>query len=153
MFATQMCPRVTLVLSLVLVWFASPGAEIRAAPQDTSDKAKEIKAVLQERLEVRYKIVDILMVGNKGGIGVNINLLMDAGRDVLKATLELEDSPETRVAALKKCLRLTEEIAAIADVRRKAGTGTQVEVLQATAIMLETRIELLREEIKVKPAK
>jgi hypothetical protein len=79
---------------------------------------------------------------------VDIGRVFQAERDLLKATVDLDETPEKRLAALEKVQDLAKKIVTIAKARFDSGRGTEADLLQATAVFLEARIDLLREELK-----
>ena len=74
--------------------------------------------------------------------------LAQAQRDALKACVDLYDSSKERIAALRKFLEAVTQMYDMTDAMFKAGQVTKVAAHQARAIVLEVRIELLREELK-----
>jgi outer membrane protein TolC len=112
-----------------------------------SDKNAEIKKLLKERYDELTKAVDILT--NQYGQGtVEFETLAHAQRDALKAGVDLADSPNKRIAAIRKLLEAETQAYDITERLFKAGRVTIIAVYQARAIVLEGRIELLREELK-----
>jgi hypothetical protein len=144
-----------IVVLLLVGWFCAAGVA-RAQPKETSktaaDKTAEIKTLLKERRDTLQKVVERL-VAQFQNVRVDFRSLAQAERELLRATLEVDDGPEARLAALRKYHESSEAVFKFAEGQLKVGTVNQVEVLQAKAIMLEAKIELLREELKAKPRK
>ena len=150
------CVRIALFLGSLLAYpliiEATAQAQSAPKPQGSPDKAAEIKILLKERQETLKKVVDALVAQYQAGI-VDFQSVFHAERDLLRATLDLDDSPETRMAALREQLKMAENFAKLAEARFERGGVTQVDVLRAKAGVLEARIELVREELKAKPSK
>jgi outer membrane protein TolC len=127
-------------------------AQPEPKPQSSPDKAAEIKVLLKDRRETVKRVVVILLIQYKGGL-VNLQSVFQAERDLLRATLDLEDSPEAHMEAIRAQLKMADDFAKIAEKRFKNGNVSEVDVLRAREGVLEARIELLREELKAKPSK
>lgn len=145
------------VLVTVLGWFlcTRPAAQAQSKPpaREQPDKAAEIKKLLRERHAALQEVVRLLMAQYRAG-AVGFGRIAQAERDLLKATLDLSDDSKERRAALGEVQKIAAAIVQLTEARFKAGTGaTQADVLQARTVVLEVRIELLREELKAKPRK
>jgi hypothetical protein len=127
-------------------------AQSEATPKTVADKTAEIKILLKERRDTLQKVVESLVAPFQN-VRIDFRSLAQAERDLLRATLEVEDGPETRLAALRKYHEIAEAVLKYAERQFKVGTVSQVDVLQAKAGVLEAKIELLREELKAKPGK
>jgi outer membrane protein TolC len=101
----------------------------------------------QERCAVLERAVRLLIRQYQNGT-VDFPRLAKAELDAIKATLDLDGGPEQRRATLKKCEKTAQEILEIVQARRKAGTTSEIDVLEAMAILLEARIEVLRDELQ-----
>jgi outer membrane protein TolC len=123
-----------------------------ATPQKDKDKAAEIKTLLKERRETLQTIVDSYLDLLKTGRG-SFEPVLQAKREALRATLEIDEAPEVRLAALKDYLETAKASLNLAEDGFKLRRISVVEVLKAKAIMLEAQIELLREESKTKQGK
>jgi outer membrane protein TolC len=140
----------------VLGCLLDTGPAVQAHPEpparEEPDKAAEIKKLLQERVETLQETVKLLTAQYQAGI-VDIGRVLQAQRDLLKATIEFSDMPQERITALRKFLKVAEVLAQTTEAMFKAGStgSSKVDVLQARAFLLEARIELLREELKAKP--
>jgi outer membrane protein TolC len=141
---------------VVFAYFLITGGIARAQseqkPPDSPDKATEIKNLLKERRELLKTILDLLVAQAQRG-AVNLQSLYQAQRDLLQATLDIANSPEGRIAALKDQLKMAEDFAKFAQDAFERGTTSKVEALRAKTVVLEARIELLREESKAKTGK
>ena len=71
----------------------------------------------------------------------------------LKATLDLPQPLEKRLAALQKSRELAEATVKVAEAQFDVGKASKADVLEAQAALLEARIELLREQGKARPRK
>src|SRR5262249_40530241 len=136
-----------LVFILSLVWILCAGAAIqaqpKAEPKGGSDKAAEIKTLLHQRHELLTKVVARIMDQYKLG-AVDFTKVAQAERDLLRATLELEESPEKKLAALRQHQKTAKGIVELAETRFKAGSIGEVDLLQSKVVLLEVQIELLR---------
>jgi outer membrane protein TolC len=147
-----------LFLISVLSCFLSTGPAVQAHPEtpvpEEPDKAAEIKKLLQERVETLQETVKVLTAQYRAGIG-DIGRVLQAQRDLLRATIELSDKPQERITALGNLLKVAEVLVKTTEAMLKAGSAgsSKVDVLQARAFLLEAWIELLREELKAKPRK
>jgi outer membrane protein TolC len=123
-----------------------------AAGANKDDKAEEINRLLVERHKTLRAVADMLMAQFKDG-KVGFERLAEAQRAVLRAALDLPQSPEKRLATLRELRDLADATRRAVEARFKVGKVSQVDVLEAEAALLEARIELLREEAKAKPRK
>ena len=158
MFLVQPCNRVRLgflFLSLQ-VWLLCAGAtapaQSKPQSQEGSDKAAEIKKLLKERCDLLEEVVAVLSEQYKAGT-VDFSKVAQAVLEALRATLDVVDGPEKRVTVLQQHQKIVEVIVQSSEARFKAGLCGRVELLQAKALLLEVRIELLREQQKAKPHK
>jgi outer membrane protein TolC len=144
------------LLVAVLGWFLCQGATLAAQPkpdaQKETDKAAEIKKLLKQRRELLQAMVKVLTAQYQLG-AIDPERVFRAERDLIKADTELADTPAERTAKLKESLKLAESFVDLIEKRVKVGGATQVDLLQGRAILLEVRIELLRDEPKAKPGK
>ncbi len=115
----------------------------RQAPATAADKSTEIRKLLQERYATLTELLPLLTRSYREGT-VDFSILAMAERDALKATLDNYESPKERVVTLHKLLEFAAQLHAMTDAHFKVGKNTIATVLQARAIMLEVRIELLR---------
>jgi hypothetical protein len=141
---------------LLLIWFFYPGtggqAQTKPDPKKGREKAAEIKTLLKERHKLLNMVVAHFMDQYKVGI-VDFTQIAPAQRDLLRATLELEEDDEKRVGLLQQGERTAKEFVKIAEARFKLGARTEVDLLQAKVVLLEIQIELLRANAKVEPRK
>lgn len=135
------------LLGCCLFLGATANGQQKPPPKEASDRAAEIKALLKERQNTLSKLVAQLRAQYQAGT-VDLSRVVQAERDFLKATVDLDDNPEKRLAALRKALETVKQIAQIAEAKSKAGIVGPADVLQARAVLLEVRIELLRQELK-----
>jgi hypothetical protein len=121
-------------------------------PGKGADKSAEIKKILNERHQLMWQLLrEEIQLANE--VKYDFSNVGTAQREALRATLDLEQSPEKRVNLLKELKESAERVVKMAENRMKAGVGRQVDVLRSRAILLEIRVELLREEQKAKAAK
>jgi outer membrane protein TolC len=140
------------VFAYFLIVVETAWAQPDQKPPASSDKATEIKNLLKERRELRKTILNLLVAQAQSG-AVNLQSVYQAQRDLLQATLDIADSPEGRIAALKDQLKSAEALAKFVQEAFTRGTTSKVETLRANTEVLEARIELLREESKAKTGK
>lgn len=121
-------------------------------PTGASEKAAKIKSMQKERLEVLSEAVQFSIAQYREG-KISFTTVAQIERDVFKATIDLHESPEERMAALRNLQAVVVHIYHIAETRYKTGNTTKIDVNQAKAVMLEVQIEVLREELKAKAQK
>ena len=112
----------------------------------------EIKALLKDRHNLLEKVVDVHTKEFQSG-KVPFSVLAQAERDALRVTLDLDEGPEKRTATLEKLLKNAEGVVNVAEAAVKWARGSEVDLLQAKAMVLELRLELLRNEQKAKSRK
>jgi hypothetical protein len=134
---------------LLVLAVAATGA---SAAGEKDDNAAEIKRLLVERQQTLRAAADVLMIQYKRG-QADFQRVAHAQRAFLRATLDLPQSPEKRLAALQESRDLADATVKVAEARFKVGTATKADVLEAQAALLEARIELLREQAKARPRK
>jgi hypothetical protein len=125
-------------------------AQAQSKPQDDPKKGAEIKALLKERQALLKKVLTHMQARYAVG-AADFSMVAQAELDALKATLDVVEDPKERIAALQQHQKTAKEIVQLAEEKFKVGASTEVDVLQAKAILLAARIELLREEQKTKP--
>jgi outer membrane protein TolC len=145
-----------LIFIVLLIWFLAPGAAAQAQrepePKEASDKAAETRTLLKERHTLLTKIVAHVTARYQAG-ATDFTGVAQAQRDLLRATLELEEDLEKRIALLQGNEKTAKEAVEVADRKYKSGQSPEVDVLQAKVVLLEVQIELLREKAKLKPRK
>jgi hypothetical protein len=114
------------------------------------DKEAELKALLKERSELLSKSVKGLAQRYRSGYA-SYEELARVQREALKAALDLAEGPKSRLALLRELRGAAEGASKVAEARFEAGIGTEDQALQARAMLLETRAEILKEEAKTKP--
>jgi hypothetical protein len=115
-------------------------------------KPEDLNRLLVARHEVLQQTVKVALAQYKAGI-VDFTRVVQAERGLLNAGLELPQPPEKRLAALRDFRDLAKNTLEITQARRKAGTVTDLDVLEAEALLLEAEIALLREQAKARPGK
>ena len=105
-----------LAFTVSLIWFLCTGAAIQAQPKPEpkgdSDKPAKIKTLLKERHDLLTQVAAKVIEQYKAGT-VEFAKIAQAERDLLRATLELEESPEKRLAALRQHQKTAEGIVEI----------------------------------------
>jgi hypothetical protein len=76
------------------------GATVQAQSKEASDKAAEIRTLLRERRDLLVKGVAMLTAQYQQGT-VDFNTIAQSERDLLRATLDLDEGPEKRTAAIQ----------------------------------------------------
>jgi hypothetical protein len=141
-----------LCLVMLLSWLPCCAAAEEKPVQKANDKAAEIKALLKERQETLAKLSEILLAQYREG-AIDFRRVAGAQRDALRAAADLEQTQQERLTSLRKVQDLANTVFQIAKDKFKSGSGTESEVLQAKAMLLEAKIEVLREERNAKPDK
>ena len=118
-------------------------------PVHAQDKEVELKQLLTQRRDSLDKLFNLLFDQIWIG-GGEMTPVLQAQRDLLNANLELCSTHEQRIVVLQKA---TDKAAKLAKRWETEFTGNIIEVEQSKAASLQIRIELLREELKVKPTK
>jgi outer membrane protein TolC len=156
MFITQSRDGTRLVILLISLFgcIACTGAAAQAQskPKDADDKKAEIKTLLKERCELLEKVVEQLTAQYQAGT-IRFSEVAQAEREALKASLDVEEDSEKRLATLQKLRKNAEGIVEVAEALSKKGLITEVDVLHAKAVLLEVRIEVLQAEQKAKERK
>jgi len=127
-------------------------AQAQPQPKDPEDKTAEFKSLLKERRDVLEMAEAVATAQYKSGV-IPFSVLAQAERDLLKVTLDIEEDSAKRQIAFDKLQKNAERALQITEANYKAGLVTQLEVLQAKALLLEFRAELLRDEQKARPSK
>ena len=124
-------------------------AEAQKSPtQKSNDLKAELKALRKERQAALAKLVNMAERQYASG-RLDFGRFAQAQRELVKATIELEERPEIRIAELEKAHELAKQVEKIAKGRFDAGArDSEMEHPHATAVLLETRIELLLEKLK-----
>jgi hypothetical protein len=134
------------------LWIAAQPRLVAPAPenkpQHAVDKTAEIEVLIKDRCDLLEKVVAILTDLYKAGLAHDFSELGKAQRDALRATLDLNESPEKRKAALENLQNIADHAVKIAESRRQANLASELEVFQAKAILLEVRVEILRGDQK-----
>jgi outer membrane protein TolC len=134
---------------LLVLAVAGTGA---SAAGDKDDKAAEIKRLLVERQKTLRAAADVVMAQYKSG-QADFQRVAQAQRALLKATLDLPQPLEKRLAALRESRELAAATVKVAEALFEVGKASKADVLEAQAALLEARIELLREQGKERPRK
>jgi hypothetical protein len=116
------------------------------------DKPEDLNRLLVARHEVLQKTVAVALNQYKAGF-MDLGRVVRAEQELLKASLELPQPAEKRLAALREFRDLAEKTLEITRGRARAGTVTQLDALEAEAMFLEAQIALLREQAKGRPGK
>jgi hypothetical protein len=135
---------------------ASAGDDKRPLPEPGGarkvQKPADLNGLLVARHEVLRKTVMVALAQYKAGV-IDFTRVVQAERGLLKAGLELPQPSEKRLAALRDFRDLAKDTLEITQARHKAGTVSQLDVLEAEAMLLEAQIALLREQAKARPDK
>jgi hypothetical protein len=142
----------TFLFMSLLGWFFCIGSTGQAKADEPKDKADEIKTLLKEKCDLLEKAMLILTKQYHDGT-IPFTALAQVERDAVRATLDLDEGPEKRLAALKKLQKNAEDTVSIAETNLKLGLTTGADLLQAKALLLEVRIEVLRNKQKAKSSK
>jgi len=141
------------VFAYLLIAGGTARAQPEPKPEGSADKAAEIKILIKQRREALKTILDLLVAQARTGRGVDFHSVFKTQRELLQATLDLDESPEARMEALRDQLKIAQEFAKLTEAGLEIGTVSQVDALRAKVGVLEARIELLREELKAKTGK
>jgi len=143
------------LLFLLAAWICNTRtahAQSAATPEKEKDEATELKALLKERRDTLQKVLDFSIDLVRRGRG-DLQAVVQAEHEALRATLEVDEEPQVRLAMLKKYYENAKAFLKLAEKGIELGRVSQVDVLKAKAVVLEAQIELLREELKAKQSK
>jgi hypothetical protein len=147
-FQAQSRYRLILVLSALLGPLACTCAIAQEQSRQVDDKHQQIKALLKERRELLEGALTGLMDMYKTGLA-DLPTLDRATRDLLRAAIDPDEDPKIRATTLQKCQEYAETIVKV--TKEKLGATTKVDVLIASALLVEVRIELLRTDKPSRP--
>jgi hypothetical protein len=119
------------------------------------DKTAEIRALLKERRSALQEVIRIFSAQYAEGVRVTLSVREALGirRETLKVELELAETSNDRLKAIRSALSFAEDLEKRATSRRDTGAvGAPFDVALAKAEVLAIRIEILREEQKLTPA-
>ena len=133
-------------------WPGAAAQERAPRPGKAADKAAELKALLKERRQALDAALRLTLEMYKAG-KAPVTEVIQAEQAARKAAVDAADTPEERLAALRKSRDTAADLAQVAQELFKVGRVTQAELLRARAELLEARIALLREELKGGPRK
>ena len=145
-----------LFYALLLMGLLAPGAlaQAQAKPEAKADpdKPADIKSLLKERHMVLSKAVtlltDLYQFSRVGYADV-----LQAQRDLVRATLDLEEEPEKRIELLQQSEKIAKATLAIAEAMFRTARTNELPVFRAKALVLEIQIEIRREQAKIKRRK
>jgi len=135
------------MLALVVFLTGSSGF---ATAQDTT---AEITALLKERSDVLNKAVKLFADDYERGVGVFDYAVAHLCKDAVHVDLELANGIQQRIAVLQKFKGLADRILKITEASNRAGVARNSEVLQARDFQLAIRIDLLKEQRKMRERK
>ncbi|MFT5466752.1 MAG: hypothetical protein ACI8UO_001852 [Verrucomicrobiales bacterium] len=132
---------------MLVVCFTMAAACVSSANAD-----EEIRALLEKRAETTGKLVEWAQAANRNGTISSLELIGVIVQDQ-RASLELAETREERIAILEKVVDLLRQSEEIAELRSnpppRPGQNNQFagigELLQAQAALLQAQIDLARE--------
>jgi hypothetical protein len=144
---------ITVVLTCLLtIPLLVTGARTAESPgEPTKDDAAEIKVLQKERIAALSRAADVLLEHYRAGVA-DLRALAFAEKELVDAKLDSTDMPAERITLLNEELTRSEHFLAVAEARVRAGAASEVEGLQAKALVLDVKIKLLRERGKAKTA-
>lgn len=105
--------------------------------------AKRIKALQEERITTLNDVFRFTLALAKAGKG-EFREALDARMTLLEAELAVAEKETDRVALYKKTLESLKELEQLAQARKAAAQGTELDVLKAKAKRLEVEIALAK---------
>lgn len=135
-------PALVLAFGTGLLWLATAGGATEETAKNSSDQVRQL---LQERLAIAEKIVDLQSTLYQRQ-RVDFDDLLDARTDALRIKLELARSTEERVEIYKNMIDVAKKIAKYAHTKQEAGRASMVDVLEGESQVLKYRIALAREQ-------
>ena len=124
---------------------------LRAATADkdkTADSVKKVKELRKERIAVLKKLTEQLTELYKNARTPYFEVL-EARRQLAEAELDAAETDKDRVEVYKSLVAVLKAHESWADDKRKAGRGTEADVLKARARRLEAEIHLEQARTKV----
>jgi hypothetical protein len=138
------CTSVGLIVTLALGLFLCQASVLPA-----QEKNAEIKALLKERSTLLDEMVKELRQIHESG-QVDIDEVLKCEREALRAKLDLAESPQDRLAVLRLLQKNADTCLKVVENRYDVGKAPHYAVQQAKALVLEMRIEVLRQEQNTK---
>jgi hypothetical protein len=112
-------------------------------------KPDEIKTLLKERRDLLSEVSSIMAKAFLEG-RVDMQILVQAERDSLRADLDWFDRADDRIQAINKHKKIADKILEVAETEEKVGKIGRTDVLRVRAYVLEVQIELHKEKRKAK---
>jgi uncharacterized protein (TIGR03067 family) len=121
------------------------GDKAEEGPKVSPDQAAgtELEKLLQERQEVLKEVVDVALADFKMA-RIDYTNVLEAQRELIQAQLEQATTREQKIALYKQLVQNLEKVEEVADARRQAGEGSQLDRLKARAARLQAQIDLVR---------
>ena len=124
---------------VVLAWPIAVGETLEA------NQTQQLDELLKQRQAVLRQLVEVVTQEYRQGIR-DFEPVVRATDQLIAADLELAKSSKDRIAILQRRVEVMKEFFAGANTRRKAGVATQSEFLSAQAALLDSQIQLAREQ-------
>jgi hypothetical protein len=113
-------------------------------------EAAEIRKLQQERVLTLTQLVKLLTAQHEAA-KVDITKLADAQIELLKAQLELAETPKARIELLEAQLKIQQKVVVVWEERLRAGNPeSPAEVWRAKLPCIDVKIRLIRERAKLK---
>lgn len=130
-----------------IAWgWSSVGAADRTSPAASGAKTPEaVRSLQKERLATLESIRDLLTKQLNEGTG-NPQELQQVELDVLRARLELTDSPHERVSICEQVVENAEAFVKRAERTAELGIGSRSDLLRAKVGVFDAKIALEREK-------
>jgi outer membrane protein TolC len=138
--------RTLLVIGLGLAAVFAPCGVARGS-EDAVKGNEKVRPLLQAKIQTAREMYNVRIQAYKVG-AVSLDRVLEAGRLIVAAELDLLDKKGERVAACEKNLELCTETKKMADIRQKVGQGTAGDVLEAECERLDAAILLEKEKAK-----
>jgi hypothetical protein len=120
-----------------------------AKPLESATGDDDLRKLLKERYNAAVDMGRARFQEYVAGRGT-LDILLEAGRYVLRAEVELNDKPADQVRVREKYLELTKEIEKINNARFQAGQLSLADKEQAHYVRVDAEIQLLKAKRKAK---
>ena len=110
-----------------------------------ANQADKLETLLTQRRDTLQQLVEVVTEEYRQG-KTGFESVARATDQLIDAELELAKNPKDRVAILQRRVELMKDLFAMVDTRFEAGQVTQAQVLAAKAALLQSQIQLVREQ-------
>ena len=128
------------------------GATEPGVAEGLDSRENELQQLLTERRMILSRIVESMKIFLESG-RIGIDEYRDANIALLRAEMDLRNTPNDRIEILEKIVQLHKKCEEQVARRADEGRATRIDVEKAKLARLEAQIELVRENLKGQPTK